>query len=51
MNTQRPGSLMLPLFYADFLTVSGRPDLDGQFFDCVTYISDDSNSELLETGM
>ena len=39
---QQPGSVLLPLFYADFLTVSGHPEFDGQFFNCVTEIRDDA---------
>jgi hypothetical protein len=31
---------MLPLYYADFLTVPGHPEMAGKFFDCYTEIRD-----------
>jgi len=34
-----------PLYYADFLTVPGHPEFDGQFFNCVTEIRDDAGYE------
>jgi len=35
------GSTNLPVFYADYLSVAGHPEFDGQFFNCVTEIRDD----------
>lgn len=49
-ETQRSGASLLPLFYADFLTVPGHPEFAGQFFDCVTEIRDDSLSSVGEWG-
>jgi hypothetical protein len=37
------GSTPLPLFYADFITVPGYPELNGRFFNCVTEIRDDDS--------
>ena len=34
-----------PLAYADFLTVPGHPEFDGQFFDCLTEIRDENGYE------
>jgi len=34
-----------PQYYADFLTVPGHPEFDGQFFNCVTEIRDDAGYE------
>jgi uncharacterized repeat protein (TIGR01451 family) len=34
-----------PVYYADFLTVPGHPEFDGQFFNCVTEIRDDAGYE------
>ena len=34
-----------PLYYADFLSVPGHPELDGRFFNCVTEIRDDNGYE------
>jgi hypothetical protein len=39
---RQPGSILYPLFYADFLTVPGHPELNGKFFACVTEIRDDA---------
>jgi hypothetical protein len=33
----------LPFYYADFLSIPGHPELDGQFFNCVTEIRDDAS--------
>ncbi|MBE7436701.1 MAG: DUF4082 domain-containing protein [Anaerolineales bacterium] len=35
----------LPMYYADFMTVPGHPEFDGQFFNCVTEIRDDAGYE------
>jgi len=37
---QQLGSIFLPVSYADFLTIPGHPELDGQFFNCVTEVRD-----------
>ena len=34
-----------PGYYADFITVPGHPEFDGQFFNCVTEIRDDAGYE------
>jgi len=34
-----------PQYYADFITVPGHPEFDGQFFNCVTEIRDDAGYE------
>jgi hypothetical protein len=34
-----------PLYYADFLTVPGHPEFDGEFFNCITEIRDDAGYE------
>ena len=34
-----------PLFYADWIQVPGRPEFDGQFFNCSTEIRDDGGYE------
>lgn len=34
-----------PLNYADFVTVPGHPEFEGQFFNCVTEIRDDAGYE------
>jgi hypothetical protein len=41
---ETPGSDFgsLPVFYADFLSLPGHPELDGKYFLCVTEIRDDS---------
>jgi hypothetical protein len=36
------GSTLLPVHYADFLTIPGHPELNGQFFNIVTEIRDDA---------
>lgn len=36
------GTSLLPFFYADFWSVTGHPEFDGQFFNCFTEIRDDS---------
>jgi len=42
-ETPRNGnSSLYPIYYADFLSVPGHPELDGQFFCCTTEIKDDS---------
>ena len=33
------------IYYAGFMTIPGHPDLDGQFFNCVTEIRDDAGYE------
>jgi len=35
----------VPFTYADFLTVSGHPEFDGEFFNCLTEIRDDAGYE------
>jgi len=35
-------TLLYPVAYADFFSVPGHPEFDGQFFCCVTELSDDS---------
>jgi hypothetical protein len=44
------GDSLLPLFYADFLTVPGHPEFDGQFFDPYTEIRNVAPSTVLEGG-
>ena len=34
-----------PVFYADFITIPGHPELDGRFFNCATEIRDDAGYE------
>jgi hypothetical protein len=34
-----------PLYYADFMTIPGHPELNGTFFNCVTEIRDDLGYE------
>jgi len=34
-----------PMHYADFLTVPGHPEFDGQFFNCLTEIRDETGYE------
>jgi hypothetical protein len=34
-----------PMYYADFMTIPGHPEFDGQFFNCVTEIRDDAGYE------
>jgi hypothetical protein len=34
-----------PLYYADYLEIPNHPELDGQFFNCVTEIRDDAGYE------
>ena len=34
-----------PNYYADFMSVPGHPEFDGQFFNCVTEIRDDAGYE------
>jgi hypothetical protein len=42
-ETPRDGtSNAYPLFYADYLSIPGHPEFDGQFFCCVTEIRDDA---------
>jgi hypothetical protein len=41
---RQPGSTLLPVFYADFISVPGHPELDGQFFNCATEIRDAVNA-------
>ncbi|HWX19197.1 MAG TPA: hypothetical protein VN578_04725 [Candidatus Binatia bacterium] len=45
---QQLGSISLPVFYADFLSVPGHPEFNGQFFNCVTEIRDDPSSSCAE---
>ena len=33
------------IYYADFMTIPGHPEFDGQFFNCVTEIRDDAGYE------
>ena len=40
----------VPLYNADFLTVPGRSDLDGRFFNCVTEIRDENDYEWYPTN-
>lgn len=40
----------VPSYYADFLSVPGRPEYDGRFFNCVTEIRDDNGYEWLPTA-
>ncbi|RPI97239.1 MAG: DUF4082 domain-containing protein, partial [Chloroflexi bacterium] len=35
----------IPQYYADFMTIPGHPEFDGQFFNCVTEIRDDAGYE------
>jgi hypothetical protein len=42
------GDSLLPLFYADFLSVPGHPEFDGQFFDPYTEIRNVAPSTVLE---
>jgi hypothetical protein len=43
-ETPRDGtSLLYPAAYADFYSVPGHPEFDGQFFCCVTEIRDDAS--------
>ena len=37
-------------YYADFMTIPGHPELDGQFFNCVTEIRDVTGYEWLGNG-
>jgi hypothetical protein len=39
-ETPGQGQSTLPLYYADFLTVPGHPEMNGKFFDCYTEIRD-----------
>jgi len=34
-----------PVYYADFMSIPGHPEFDGQFFNCVTEIRDDAGYE------
>lgn len=36
---------VLPMYYADFLTIPGHPEFNGKFFNCVTEIRDDAGYE------
>jgi hypothetical protein len=36
-------SLLYPFFYADFLSIPGHPEFEGQFFCCATEIRDDAS--------
>jgi hypothetical protein len=40
---QQSGAIGLPVYYADFLSVPGHPEFDGQFFNCATEIRDDAS--------
>jgi len=39
-ETPGQGQSTLPLYYADFLTVPGHPEMNGKFFNCYTEIRD-----------
>lgn len=39
-ETPGQGQSTLPLFYADFLSIPGHPEMAGKFFDCYTEIRD-----------
>lgn len=39
-ETPQQGQSNLPLYYADFLTVPGHPEMAGKFFNCYTEIRD-----------
>ncbi|HSU55734.1 MAG TPA: immunoglobulin domain-containing protein, partial [Candidatus Dormibacteraeota bacterium] len=39
-ETPQPGESLLPLYYADFLTIPGHPELNGKFFNVYTEIRD-----------
>jgi len=39
-ETPGQGQSTLPLFYADFLTIPGHPEMAGKFFNCYTEIRD-----------
>jgi hypothetical protein len=39
-ETPGQGQSNLPLYYADFLTIPGHPEMAGKFFDCYTEIRD-----------
>jgi hypothetical protein len=39
-ETPGQGQSTLPLYYADFLTIPGHPEMNGKFFNCYTEIRD-----------
>ena len=39
-ETPQQGQIHLPMYYADFLTVPGHPEMNGKFFNCYTEIRD-----------
>ena len=45
-----PSSSGNPLYYADFISVPGHPELDGRFFDCLTEIRDENGYEWYPTN-
>ncbi len=42
-ETPQPGQVNWPLWYADFLSVPGHPELNGRFFNCYVEVRDDSS--------
>jgi hypothetical protein len=42
-ETPQTASGPMPFFYADFLSIPGHAELAGQFFECVTTITDDAS--------
>ena len=42
-ETPQAGTINWPLWYADFLTVPGHPEFNGQFFNCLVEVRDESS--------
>lgn len=44
-ETQNSDTEGVPIYYADFVNIPNHPELDGQFFNCITEIRDMNNYE------
>jgi hypothetical protein len=42
-ESPQPGQINWPLWYADFLSVPGHPEFNGQFFNCYVEVRDESS--------